>query len=109
MLVVDASAVDELLRSTLMRLTRSTSRWPSALHRLIADLLDFPDRASSPRCARHACAGVRENFTAYDAVYVALAEAITDRDAPLLTADGRLVRTAAAHTNLHVILAKQSG
>jgi predicted nucleic acid-binding protein len=43
---------------------------------------------------------LRENFTAYDAVYVALAEGL---DAPLHTADARLARAARAHTELAVV------
>jgi predicted nucleic acid-binding protein len=38
-------------------------------------------------------------------VYVALAEAIAEGGAPLLTSDGRLARVAATHTEVHVILA----
>jgi len=40
------------------------------------------------------------NFTAYDAVYVALAE---DLGAALVTLDARLARAARAHTSLEVI------
>lgn len=53
----------------------------------IADLMDlnvrrYPHEQLLPRIW-----GMRENLTAYDAAYVALAEAL---DAPLLTADLRL-------------------
>ncbi len=44
---------------------------------------------------------LRENFTAYDATYVALAEAIGTR---LVTTDERLARAAASHTNVDVVL-----
>ncbi len=40
------------------------------------------------------------NFTAYDAVYVALAE---DLGAALVTLDGRLARATRAHTSLEVV------
>ena len=40
---------------------------------------------------------LRANFSAYDAVYVALAEAL---NAPLLTCDGRLATAAAVHTKI---------
>ena len=42
---------------------------------------------------------MRDNFTAYDAVYVALAEAF---EAPLHTADGRLARAVREHTGVQV-------
>jgi predicted nucleic acid-binding protein len=42
----------------------------------------------------------RNNFTAYDAVYVALAEAL---DVPLLTRDQRLAGAARAHVRVEVV------
>ena len=43
---------------------------------------------------------LRENFSAYDATYVALAERL---EAELLTADRRLARAAGTHTNLRLL------
>lgn len=43
---------------------------------------------------------LRENFSAFDSVYVALAES---REAVLATADGRLARAVRAHLAVHVI------
>ena len=43
--------------------------------------------------------GLRSNFTAYDAMYVALAELL---EGTLLTADRSLARAAAAHTSVIV-------
>lgn len=43
---------------------------------------------------------LRHNFTAYDAMYVALAEAL---DAPLVTADGRLARAVREHSGAAAI------
>jgi predicted nucleic acid-binding protein len=43
---------------------------------------------------------LRNNFTAYDAIYVALAEAL---DAPLLTRDQRLAAAARAHVRVEVV------
>jgi predicted nucleic acid-binding protein len=42
----------------------------------------------------------RDNFSPYDAMYVALAEAI---DAALLTADDRLARAVIRHTSIPVL------
>ena len=134
MLVVDASAITELL------LGRPASRAVeeqlrdhdfdlhaphlldvevlSALRRVVAagdasaeragyavtDLLDLPlERYPHDGLAPRIWA-LRANFSAYDATYVALAEAITDGGAPLLTADARLARAAGDHTELRVLL-----
>ena len=43
---------------------------------------------------------LRNNLTAYDAVYVALAEAL---DAPLLTCDGRLAGSAGHHARIELV------
>jgi len=43
---------------------------------------------------------LRENVTAYDAVYVALAEAL---DAPLLTCDGRLARAPGINARVELV------
>src|SRR3954469_10707785 len=48
---------------------------------------------------------LRRNFSAYDAAYVALAEAIADDGAPLITADARLARAVGSHTRVRVIVA----
>ena len=46
----------------------------------------------------------RDNFSAYDATYLALAEALAPEPAPILTADGRFARAARAHAAVPVIL-----
>lgn len=43
---------------------------------------------------------LRDNFTIYDAIYIALAEAV---GAPLYTADGRLARTVRKHTGVRAV------
>jgi len=48
---------------------------------------------------------LRENFSAYDASYVALAEGLADEPVPLLTADGRLARAVTDHVDVPVLLA----
>ncbi len=47
---------------------------------------------------------VCDDFSAHDAAYLALAEAITEQGAPPLTTDGRLARAARAHTDVEVVL-----
>jgi predicted nucleic acid-binding protein len=48
----------------------------------------------------------RQKFSAYDAVYVALAEALADDGIPLLTADGRLARAIERHADVEPLLAR---
>jgi predicted nucleic acid-binding protein len=49
---------------------------------------------------------LRDNFPAYDATNVALAEALVAERVPLLTADARLARAAAEHTGVPVLLVR---
>jgi predicted nucleic acid-binding protein len=46
----------------------------------------------------------RENFSAYDAIYLTLAEALADDAPPILTADARFARAVRAHATVSVIL-----
>jgi predicted nucleic acid-binding protein len=133
MLVVDASAVAELLlrRSSAEAVARELREHDfdvhaphlldvevlSALRRLVAtgaasaerarqaldDLLDlrivrYPHDVLALRMWQ-----LRDNFSAYDAAYVALAEALADERAPLVTADARLARAVEAHTDVRVV------
>lgn len=73
---------------------------PRRARAALADHLDLP-------LARHPHRGIlprilqlRENFSAYDATYVALAEGLR---APLLTADGPLARAVGGHTEVEVL------
>lgn len=135
MLVVDASAITELLLgrpaghtveeqlrdhdfdlhaphlldvevlSALRRVVATGDASPDRAGDAVVDLLDLPlERYPHDGLAPRIWA-LRANFSAYDATYVALAEAITDGGAPLLTADARLARAAGDHTELRVLLA----
>lgn len=48
---------------------------------------------------------LRDNFTPYDAAYLALAESLADDGIPLLTTDARFARAARKHTDVEVLLA----
>jgi predicted nucleic acid-binding protein len=133
MLVVDASAVAELLlgRPAAERITRHFAEHDFALHaphlldvevlsalrRLVAagdataaraggavdDLIDlplerYPHDVLVPRAWE-----LTDNFSPYDATYLALAETLTDGGAPLLTSDARLAHAARAHTDVEVL------
>ena len=135
MLVVDASAVTELLLgraaggtvaeelrnhefdlhaphlldvevlSALRRLVAAGHASAERAAEAIADLLALPlDRHGHdvlvPRIWE-----LRENLTAYDATYVALAEAVADEGASLITADARLARATGALSRVRVIVA----
>lgn len=136
MLVVDASAVAELLLgrpaaecvaqhiddhgfdlhaphlidvevlSALRRVVASGEASPTRADEAVTDLLDLPlDRYSHevlvPRVWE-----LRENFSAYDATYLALAEAVAEEPVPLLTADARLARAAGDHAAVPVLLVR---
>lgn len=136
MLVVDASAVAELLlgrpagESVSLRLREHAFDLHaphlldvevlSALRRVVAagdasaarageavtDLLDLPIERYGHDGLVPRVWELRENFSPYDATYLALAEAITEHGAPFLTADARLARAAGSHTAVSVLLAE---
>lgn len=130
MIVVDASAVVEVLLQTpaaprvsrrmflpgetlhaphlldleiaqvLRRYARSGDLSPQRASEAITDLADlrlarYPHLVLLPRIWE-----LRHNLTAYDAAYVALAEAL---DAPLLTRDRALARSAAHRARVEVV------
>jgi predicted nucleic acid-binding protein len=66
----------------------------------LADLGDFPLRRYPHAFLLPRVWELRNNLTAYDAVYVALAEAL---DAPLLTRDRRLATAAARHARVDLV------
>ena len=66
----------------------------------IADLLDFPLNRYPHDFLLPRIWGLRNNLTAYDAAYVALAEAL---DAPLLTCDQRLASAPGIQTDIELV------
>jgi predicted nucleic acid-binding protein len=134
MLVVDASAVAELLLgrkpaaavaselsahdfdlhaphlldveilSVVRRLVASGEASPQRGEQALDDLLALPvERYAHDVLVRRAWHH-RESFSAYDATYLALAEALTSEPVPVLTADARFARAAGAHSGVPVIL-----
>ena len=130
MIVIDASAMTELLLRTSLgsaveaRLFRDGDAFHAphlldvevaqALRRLVREGDVTPGRAEEAiedltlfQLRRHAHVDLlgrawelRNNITAYDAVYVALAEAL---DAPLVTCDGRLGATPEHAARVEVV------
>jgi predicted nucleic acid-binding protein len=66
----------------------------------LADLADFPIRRYPHSVFLEDVWDLRHNFTAYDAIYVAVAEAL---DAPLLTRDRRLAAAATSHVRVEIV------
>lgn len=66
----------------------------------LSDLADFPFRRYPHDFLLPRVWDLRNNLTAYDAVYVALAEAL---DAPLLTRDQRLAAAAGHHARVELV------
>ncbi len=66
----------------------------------LADLADFPLRRYPHDFLLPRVWDLRNNLTAYDAVYVALAEIL---DAPLLTRDRRLAGAAGHHARIELV------
>ena len=66
----------------------------------LADLSDFPMRRYPHGFLLPRVWDLRHNLTAYDAVYVALAEAL---DAPLLTRDRRLAAAAGHYARVELV------
>ncbi len=66
----------------------------------LADLADFPLHRYPHDFLLPRVWDLRNNLTAYDAVYIALAEAL---DAPLLTRDQRLAAAAGHHARVELV------
>jgi predicted nucleic acid-binding protein len=97
--------LDVEVLSTLRRAAASGAVTRSRAAVAVTDLLHF-----SVKRYPHAILGARiwqlkENFTPYDAVYLALAEWLDDDGVPLLTCDARMARAARKHTGVEVLLA----
>lgn len=93
--VLDLEVVHGLRRMTLRR-TLEASRAEEALHDFAGLRVSrYPHTAFLTRIWE-----LRANMTAFDAAYVALAEAL---DAPLLTTDGRLARAPAHRATIELI------
>ncbi len=97
--LIDVEVLDAL-RALALREQVESGRIADAFEDL--DLLPITRHAHS--ALRPRAWQLHRNVSAYDAMYVALAEALTPGGAPLLTADGRLARAARKHSAIDVIV-----
>jgi predicted nucleic acid-binding protein len=97
--------VDVEVLSALRRVVASGEATAERAGEAIADLQDLPIERYPHDILVARIWQLRENFSAYDASYVALAEGVGDEPVPLLTADRRLARATHEHTDVPVLLA----
>ena len=97
--------VDVEALSALRRLVATGEMTAARAGEAISDLLDLPIERYPHDILVPRVWELRENFSAYDASYVALAEAVADEPVPLLTADARLARAVADLLAVPVLLA----
>jgi predicted nucleic acid-binding protein len=94
--VVDLEVLNALRRERLFDAATAAA--------MLSDFLDLPIERYPHTLLAPRIWELRHNFTAYDATYVALAEAL-DGGAPLLTSDKGLARATRKHTDVEVLLA----
>jgi predicted nucleic acid-binding protein len=92
--------VASALRRVVTLKVASADRASGALE----DLLDLPIERHRHDVLLPRVWQLRKNFSAHDAAYVALAEALSDEGVPLLTADARLARAAHKHADVRALL-----
>lgn len=86
--------------SVLRGLQRSGQLDQRRAEQALADLIRLPLERAAHRPLLSRCWELRDNLTAYDAAYVALAEVL---ETTLLTADARLARTNGPHCPIELI------
>ena len=97
--LVAPESIDLEVLSVLRRQVKATSMTAARAQRALLSLADLPMRRASHRPLLRRCWELRQTVTAYDAAYIALAEAL---GISLVTADARLSR--APGVRCHVTL-----
>jgi len=100
----EAPAAPELLDVEVLQVLRRYARTgelsPERAHQAVDDLVDLPIARYSHHPLLERVWKLRDNLTAYDATYVALAEAL---EATLLTRDGRLASAPGHQARIEVV------
>ena len=91
--------------SALRRLTATRKASAERAAEALDDLADLPITRYPHDILLNRVWELRANFSSYDGAYVALAEALTEEGAALLTSDAGLARAARRHTGVEVLLA----
>jgi predicted nucleic acid-binding protein len=97
--------LDVEVLSVVRRLVASGHATPERGEQAIDDLLALPVERYAHDVLVGRAWDYRDNFSAYDATYLALAEALDPRPVSLLTADARFARAIEAHSTVPVVLA----
>lgn len=92
--------IDAEAAQALRRMVGAGGLPPRSGERALADLLDLPLQRHPHTLLLQRAWELRRSISAYDAMYVALAEAL---DAPLLTHDGRLARAHGHRARIELI------
>ena len=92
--------------NALRRVVSSGEASPQRAGEVVDDLLDLDVERHSHQASVRRVWDLRDNFSAYDAAYLALAEAVTEGGATLLTSDARFARAARTHSSIEVMLAE---
>jgi len=90
--------------SALRRVVSSGEAPPARAAEAIEDLLELPLERYSHAPLLPRVWQLRETMTAYDATYLALAEALSEPGSPLLTTDARFARAIAAGSDVEALL-----
>jgi predicted nucleic acid-binding protein len=97
--------IDLEVASVFRKLIRTERLDADRAEQALDDLTALPIRRASHSALLSRCWDLRDNLTAYDAAYVALAEAL---EATLLTADARLARSTGPRCEFELIAAPTS-
>lgn len=98
--LVAPELIDLEVLSVLRRQVRSAGMPPARAERALSSLADLPMRRAPHRPLLRRCWELRQAVTAYDAAYIALAEAL---GISLVTADARLSRAPGVRCNVTLL------
>lgn len=96
--------LDVEVLSALRRVVASQHASPARAQEALLDLAELRIERYPHQMLMGRVWSLRENLSPYDAVYLALAEALSERGAPLLTTDVRFARAARRHGDTAVVL-----